>query len=111
MWNRGGGHIATVPPPDRDTSAVRLDLGPGKVASLPREARLGSCDPAGVRPGTYELYVRVVFSPEDDPRAMMESFGGPWPLKVHEPAGEPARCGRFPCSFRSDDVEITGARR
>lgn len=73
------GHIATLSA-TQDLAGIRLDLGPGKVASLPGEAMLASCDPGGVHPGTYELYVRVVLIP--DIEAGMESFGGPWPLEV-----------------------------
>ncbi len=73
------GHVAPVPAA-QDLIGVQWDLAPGEVESLPGEAVLGSCDPEGVRPGTYELYVRVVLTPDD--KASMESFGGPWPLKV-----------------------------
>lgn len=73
------GHVATVPAA-QDSIGVRWDLAPGEVESLPGEAVLASCDPGGVRPGTYELYVRVVVTPDDE--ASMEFFGGPWPLEV-----------------------------
>jgi hypothetical protein len=33
-----------------------------------------------VGPGSYELYARVVLTPDDG--AAVESFGGPWPLRV-----------------------------
>jgi hypothetical protein len=61
---------------------IRWDLAPGRTERLPGEATLVSCDPGGgsVRPGTYELYARVVITPDDG--AGVESFGGPWPLEV-----------------------------
>lgn len=73
------GRIATLPSP-KDPVGIRLDLGPGKVADLPAEVILGSCDPGGVRPGSYELYVLVALIP--DHAALVESFGGPWPFEV-----------------------------
>jgi hypothetical protein len=75
------GRIATVPTA-QDSIGVRLDLAPGEVKSLPGEATLVSCAPGGgsVRPGTYELYARVVLTPDDG--AGVEAFGGPWPLEV-----------------------------
>lgn len=75
------GRVATVPMA-QDLMGIRWDLAPGKIEHLPGEARLVSCDPGGgsVRPGTYELYARVVFTPDDG--AGVESFGGPWPLEL-----------------------------
>lgn len=75
------GRVATVPVP-QDLAGVRWDLARGKTERLPGEATLVSCDPAGgpVPPGTYELYARVVFTPDDG--AGVESFGGPWSLEV-----------------------------
>ena len=32
------------------------------------------------RPGGYELYARVVVTPDDG--AAQRAFGGPWPLRV-----------------------------
>ncbi len=74
------GRVASVPVA-QDAMGVRWDLAPGRTERLPGEATLMSCDPGGgsVRPGTYELYARVVFTPDDG--AGVESFGGPWPLE------------------------------
>jgi len=75
------GRIATVPVA-QDASGVEWDLAPGKVESMPGDVALVSCGPDGgsVRPGTYELYARVVMTSDDG--ASVESFGGPWPLDV-----------------------------
>jgi hypothetical protein len=75
------GRVATMPMA-QDAMGVRWDLTPGKVERLPGEATLVSCDPAGgrVRAGTYELYARVVITP--DSGAAVQAFGGPWPLEV-----------------------------
>lgn len=75
------GRVATVPVP-QDAIGVRWDLAPGRTERLPAEATLVSCDPGGgtVPPGTYELYARVLFTPDDG--VGVESFGGPWPLEV-----------------------------
>ncbi|MFJ9027123.1 hypothetical protein ACIRQP_01100 [Streptomyces sp. NPDC102274] len=75
------GRVATVPAA-QDSMGIRWDLTAGKAERLPGEAALVSCDPGGgrVRPGTYELYARVVFTPDDG--AGTESFGGPWSLEV-----------------------------
>jgi hypothetical protein len=61
---------------------LRWDLAPGRTQRLAGEATLLSCGPGGgpVPPGIYELYARVVFTPDDGPG--VESFGGPWPLQV-----------------------------
>ncbi|EIV96355.1 hypothetical protein FraQA3DRAFT_6244 [Frankia sp. QA3] len=75
------GRVATLPVP-QDALGVRWDLAPGKITRLSGEATLVACDPAGglVRPGGYDLYARVLFTPDDG--AGVESFGGPWPLDV-----------------------------
>jgi hypothetical protein len=75
------GRVATMPVP-QDALGIRWDLAPGKIERLPGEATLMSCDPGSgsVHPGTYELYARVVLTPDD--AAGVESFGGPWPLQV-----------------------------
>jgi hypothetical protein len=75
------GRVATVPVP-QDAMGARLDLAPGRTEQLPGEAALASCEPGvgPVPPGIYELYARVVFTP--DGGASVESFGGPWPLQV-----------------------------
>jgi hypothetical protein len=75
------GRIATVPLA-QDSVGVRWDLRPGKAERLPGEVALVACDPGAgsLRPGTYELYVRVALTPDDG--TAVESFGGPWPLEV-----------------------------
>jgi hypothetical protein len=75
------GRVATMPVP-QDSMGVRWDLAPGESKWLPGEATLISCEPAGgsVRPGSYQLYARVLIAPDDG--AAVESFGGPWPLQV-----------------------------
>jgi hypothetical protein len=76
------GRVATVPVP-HDLTGIQWNLGPGKIEHLPGQAALVSCAPGGgpVRPGTYELYARVVITQDDG--TPVESFGGPWPLEVH----------------------------
>jgi hypothetical protein len=75
------GRIATLPVP-QDLMGVRWDLAPGKVERVPGKATLVSCDPGSglVGPGSYDLYTRVVLTPDDG--VSTESFGGPWPLEV-----------------------------
>jgi hypothetical protein len=95
------GRVATVPVL-QDAMGVRLELAAGRVERLPGKATLVSCEPGAgpVSPGTYQLYARVVLTPDgggpdggasdgggpdggaSDGGASMESFGGPWPLEV-----------------------------
>lgn len=82
VWN---GRIATLPLP-QDLVGMRLELGPGKVEKLSAQAALSPCDPGAgaangsLRPGSYELYARVVLNHDDG--SSLESIGGPWPLEV-----------------------------
>ena len=75
------GRVATVPTA-QDAVGERWDLAPGAVRRLPGEVPLVSCAPAGepVPAGAYEVYARVVVTPDDG--AAVEYFGGPWPLEV-----------------------------
>jgi hypothetical protein len=75
------GRVATLPVL-QDAMGVRLELARGRTGRLPGEATLVSCEPGAgpVPPGIYELYARVVLTPDDE--ASVESFGGPWPLQV-----------------------------
>jgi hypothetical protein len=79
------GRIATLPLP-QDLVGMPLKLVAGKVAELPAQAALSPCDPGGgvtdgtLRPGTYELYARVVLNNDDG--SSLEAVGGPWPLEV-----------------------------
>ena len=76
------GRVASVPVP-QDALGLRWELTPGTVERLPGEAALVSCEPGGhpLPAGTYQLYARVLFIPDDG--TGLESFGGPWPLEVH----------------------------
>lgn len=79
------GQVATLPLP-QDLVGMRLEVSPGRVERLPAQATLSPCDPGGaaadglLRPGTYQLYARVVLSRDDG--SILESVGGPWPLEV-----------------------------
>jgi len=75
------GRIVTIPMP-QDAMAVRWDLAPGRTEQLPAEVTLVSCEPGGgsVPAGTYQVYARVVLTPDDGPG--VASFGGPWPIQV-----------------------------
>ncbi|MFD0745506.1 hypothetical protein ACFQ1L_29590 [Phytohabitans flavus] len=75
------GRIATVPLP-QDTAGKKLDLKPSQPHELPGDAALVSCAAGGepLAPGTYQMYARVVFTP--DSGTPVESFGGPWPIDV-----------------------------
>ncbi len=80
-----GGRIATVPLP-QDSVGRRLAMAPGEVETWPAHATLAPCDPGSgaadgsLRPGSYELYARVVLNHDDGSR--QESVGGPWPLEI-----------------------------
>jgi len=75
------GRVATMPVL-QDALGLRLELAPDRAERLTGEATLMSCQPGAgpVPPGSYQLYARVVFTPDDG--ASVESFGGPWPLQV-----------------------------
>ncbi len=78
----GDGRVTTVPTP-QDAVGVRWSLAAGQVERLPADLTLAACgeDAGPVPPGTYQLYARVVLTP-DDGAAGVESFGGPWPIEV-----------------------------
>jgi hypothetical protein len=71
------GRIATAPG-IQDSAGVLLDLKPSQAHELPGGAELSSC--AALSPGTYQLFARVVFTP--DAGTPVESFGGPWPITL-----------------------------
>ena len=71
------GRIATVPMP-QDSVGAQLDLKPSEARELPADVPLASCPT--LPPGTYQLYARVVFTPDNGQTA--ETFGGPWPIEV-----------------------------
>jgi hypothetical protein len=74
------GRVVTTPIA-QDAIGVRWDLEEGETRSVPALVSLVSCESGGpLAPGAYELYVRVVITPDDGPPK--ESFGGPWPLRV-----------------------------
>ncbi|MFI9527849.1 hypothetical protein [Micromonospora rosaria] len=75
------GRVVTLPMA-QDAVGVRWDLAPGEVRSLPGEAPLVGCEPGGgaVPTGTYELYARTTVTTDDG--AVVESYGGPWPIEV-----------------------------
>jgi hypothetical protein len=75
------GRLVTMPMP-QDAMAIRWDLAPGRTEQLPAEITLVSCAPGGgsIPAGGYQLYARVVLTPDDGPG--VASFGGPWPLEV-----------------------------
>ena len=59
-------------------------MAAGDARTLPAVASLLSCEPAGGRlaPAVYDLYARVVVTPDDGTPKMC--FGGPWPLRVRD---------------------------
>lgn len=75
------GRVVTMPMP-QDMSGVRWDLASGAVQRVPADAALVSCEPGGapLPPGRYEVYARVVITPDDGPS--IASVGGPWSLEV-----------------------------
>jgi len=75
------GRVVTVPVA-QDAIGVRWELAAGETRSLPATASLVSCerDGAPLAPGRYELYARVLITP--DGGAAQRAFGGPLPLHV-----------------------------
>jgi hypothetical protein len=75
------GRLVTLPVP-QDSVGVLWDLAAGEARSVPADASLVSCAAGGgaLEPGTYDLYVRVVLTPDDG--GLVESVGGPWSLQV-----------------------------
>ncbi|WP_460849472.1 hypothetical protein [Phytohabitans suffuscus] len=71
------GRVAAVPAPQDSVAAV-LDLKPSQPRELPGDAALTSC--GALAPGSYQVYARVVFTP--DSGTPVESFGGPWPIQL-----------------------------
>jgi hypothetical protein len=74
-------HVVATPMA-QDAIGVRWELAAGEVRSMPAMASLLSCEPDGgpLPPGRYELYARVVLTPDDG--ATQRAFGGPWRLRV-----------------------------
>lgn len=75
------GRVVSMPMA-QDLSGVRWDLASGAVERLPADATLVSCEPGGgpLPPGRYELWTRLVVTPDDGPG--VASVAGPWPLKI-----------------------------
>ena len=73
--------VVAMPMP-QDAIGVRWELAAGGTRSVPATASLVSCEPAGrpLAPGRYELYARIVLTPDDGPT--QRAFGGPWRLDV-----------------------------
>jgi hypothetical protein len=69
-------------PVAQDAIGIRWELAAGETRAMPALASLASCEPEGGphTPGDYELYARVVVSPDDG--AAQPAFGGPWRLRV-----------------------------
>ena len=69
-------------PVAQDAIGIRWELAAGETRTMPALASLVSCEPDGgpLPPGGYELYVRVVVTPDDG--AAQRGFGGPWRLRV-----------------------------
>ena len=69
-------------PMAQDAIGIRWEPAAGETRTMPALASLVSCEPDGgpLPPGDYELYARVVVSPDD--AAAQRAFGGPWPLRV-----------------------------
>lgn len=77
---RDGRVVST--PVAQDLSGRRWDLASGAVERLPADAALVSCAPGGapLAPGRYELWTRLVVTPDDGPG--LTSVAGPWPLEI-----------------------------
>jgi hypothetical protein len=69
-------------PVAQDAIGIRWEPAPGETRTMPAPASLLSCEPDGgpLAPGGYELYARVVVTPDNG--AAQRAFGGPWPLRV-----------------------------
>jgi hypothetical protein len=69
-------------PAAQDAIGIRWELAAGETRTMSALASLVSCEPDGrpLPPGGYELYARVVVTPDDGPAR--RAFGGPWPLRV-----------------------------
>jgi hypothetical protein len=74
------GRVVTMPVVAQDAVGVRWDLAAGETKTVAAMASLVSCEPEGgpLPPALYELYARVVLTPDDE--AAQRAFGGPWPL-------------------------------
>jgi hypothetical protein len=73
--------VVTTPMP-QDAIGIRWELAAGGTRTVPALASLVSCEPDGgpLPPGRYELYARLVVTPDDG--VAQPAFGGPWRLRV-----------------------------
>jgi hypothetical protein len=69
-------------PVAQDAVGIRWEPAAGETRAMPALASLVSCEPDGrpLPPGDYELYARVVVTPDDG--APQPAFGGPWRLRL-----------------------------
>lgn len=69
-------------PVAQDAAGVRWELAAGETRTMSATASLVSCEPDGgpLPPGRYELYARVVVTPDDG--EAQTAIGGPWPLRL-----------------------------
>jgi hypothetical protein len=69
-------------PVAQDAVGIRWEPAAGETRTMPALASLVSCEPdrGPLEPGDYELYARVVVTPDNG--AAQRGFGGPWPLRV-----------------------------
>jgi hypothetical protein len=76
------GDLVVTMPMAQDTIGVQWELAAGETRRMPAVASLVSCEPdhQPLPRGRYELYARVVVTPDDG--AAQRAFGGPWPLLV-----------------------------
>lgn len=74
-------HVVTTPVA-QDAIGIRWEAAAGETRTMPALASLVSCEPDGgpLPPGGYELYARVVVTPDNG--AAQRAFGGPWRLRV-----------------------------
>jgi hypothetical protein len=69
-------------PVAQDAIGIRWEPAAGETRTMPALASLVSCEPDGrpLPPGDYELYARVVLTPDNG--TSQRAFGGPWRLRV-----------------------------
>ncbi len=72
------GRVVTLPMA-QDSVGRRLDLGDGSH-EMPAAASLVACQGGPLRPGRYQIHVRVLLSHDDG--SSDEALGGPWPLDI-----------------------------
>ncbi|MCA2215996.1 hypothetical protein [Jidongwangia harbinensis] len=75
------GRVVSMPMA-QDLSGRRWAVAPGGTERLPADVVLVSCEPGGapLPPGRYELWTRLVVTPDDGPG--VASLAGPWPFEI-----------------------------